>query len=61
MAGRPKIKEPSNLRSAHTVLLLTPQTKQTLQDLAWERRLSMNELANQIIESYLINQIKVGM
>lgn len=58
MAGRPKIKEPSDCRSAHTVLLLTPQTKQTLQDLAWERRLSMNELANQIIESYLVSQKK---
>lgn len=58
MPGRPKVKDPSNLRSAHTVLLLTPQTKQTLQDLAWERRLSMNELANQIIESYLVTQKK---
>lgn len=55
MGGRQKIKEPSDLRSAHTVLLLTPKTKETLKDLAWERRLSMNELANQIIESYIMS------
>lgn len=53
MAGRPITKEPSAVRSAHTMLLLTPSTKETLKELAWKNRMSMNELANQIIENYL--------
>ena len=48
-----KVKEPSDLRSAHTVILLTPKTKETLKDVAWEKRMSLSELANQIIENYL--------
>lgn len=56
MAGRPKVKDPSDLRSARTVLLLTPDTKHTLNELAWKKRLSLNELANQIIESYICDQ-----
>lgn len=60
MAGRPKVKAPSDLRSARTVLLLTPITKQTLNELAWKRRLSLNELANQIFESYIGEQKNEG-
>lgn len=56
MSGRPKEKEPCDLRTAQTTLLLKPSTKEALKDLAWMQRMSMNELANRIFESYLSTQ-----
>lgn len=51
--GRKAYLKPNEKKNAQTTLLFRPTTKEELRDLAWERRISLNELINQICEDYL--------
>lgn len=52
-AGRKPSTNPNELKNAQTTLLFRPTTKANLRELAWRRRISLNELVTQICEEYL--------
>lgn len=56
--GRKAFLRPSEKKNAQTTLLLRPTTKENLRELAWRRRISLNELVNQICEDYLKKNFK---
>lgn len=56
--GRKAFLDPNEKKNAQTTLLFRPTTKTNLRELAWRRRISLNELVNQICEEYLKKNFK---
>ncbi len=51
--GRKPYVNPDEKKAAQTTLLFRPTTKENLKELAWRKRISLNELVTQICEEYL--------
>ena len=51
--GRKAYLDPTEKKNAQTTILLRPTTKEDMKELAWRRRISLNELINQVCEEYL--------
>lgn len=45
--------EKKEKKTARTTILLKQSTRDKLEELKWEKRMSVNELINQIIEDWL--------
>lgn len=56
--GRKAFLDPSEKKNAQTTILLRPTTKENMKELAWRRRISLNELINQVCEEYLKKNFK---
>lgn len=56
--GRKKYLDPSEVKSKQTTLLLRESTFEILKDEAWRRRTSLNELATQILETWINENLK---
>lgn len=56
--GRKAYLKPNEKKNAQTTVLFRPSTKADLRELAWQRRISLNELLNQICEEYLKKNFK---
>ena len=56
--GRKAFLDPNEKKNAQTTILLRPTTKENMKELAWRRRISLNELINQVCEEYLKENFK---
>ena len=56
--GRKPFLDPNEKKNAQTTILLRPTTKENMKELAWRRRISLNELINQVCEEYLKKNFK---
>lgn len=56
--GRKAFLDPNEKKNAQTTILLRPTTKENMKELAWRRRISLNELINQVCEEYLKKNFK---